>query len=341
MKTEEISDRFVTPCFVNGLEAYDGEINLGVEENMISNEFAVKLCLVHEVKRGNKVVKKELIMALSGEIYFVKFIINLEEDDVKPEYKEGSLNVKSLKAEPIRLLSNVLCQVGVTRIIAKFLILDMLIDRDTPLLVGRGFLHIYGGIVKTIDNITSTFDGICHQTFHAAKTSLDTAESDTDDEEDYAFQRNKYGAPIYGPKPARLWEEKMMKPDHQEPNILDNMKPWKRLGLYHAEELDEEGFDVYFKGGVIKTQQGVGTQRERERERESLICCGWFITKLARKGWVLSDEVLRSLSSMIYYRDLDTTTLRELIDSKGRLILEDPQIDVHRVAIPRAQRASM
>ncbi|GKC33660.1 hypothetical protein Tco_1046044, partial [Tanacetum coccineum] len=84
METEEVSDRFVAPCFVNGLEAYDGEINIGVEENMISNEYVVKLCLEHEVKRGNKVVKNELIIALRGEIYFVKFIINLEEDDVEP-----------------------------------------------------------------------------------------------------------------------------------------------------------------------------------------------------------------------------------------------------------------
>ncbi|GJV88016.1 retrovirus-related pol polyprotein from transposon TNT 1-94 [Tanacetum coccineum] len=65
-------------------KAYDGEINLGVEENMISNEYAVKLCLEHEVKKGNKVVKKELIVALRGEIYFVNFIINPEEDDVEP-----------------------------------------------------------------------------------------------------------------------------------------------------------------------------------------------------------------------------------------------------------------
>ncbi|GJV11478.1 hypothetical protein Tco_1353019 [Tanacetum coccineum] len=51
---------------------------------MISNEFVVKLCLEHEVTRGNKVVKKELIVSLRGEIYFVKFIINPEEDDVEP-----------------------------------------------------------------------------------------------------------------------------------------------------------------------------------------------------------------------------------------------------------------
>ncbi|GJU93961.1 hypothetical protein Tco_1318717 [Tanacetum coccineum] len=84
MDTEEVSDRFVAPCFVNGLEAYDSEINLGAEMNMISNEYAIKLCLEHEIKRGNKVVKKELIVALRGEIYFVKFIINPEEDDVEP-----------------------------------------------------------------------------------------------------------------------------------------------------------------------------------------------------------------------------------------------------------------
>nr|GEW55078.1 hypothetical protein [Tanacetum cinerariifolium] len=82
--TKVISDRYVALCAVNGLEAYDGQINLGIEENMISNEFAVKLCLDHEVKCRHKVVKKELIVALRGEIYFVKFIINPEEDDVDP-----------------------------------------------------------------------------------------------------------------------------------------------------------------------------------------------------------------------------------------------------------------
>nr|GEZ35506.1 hypothetical protein [Tanacetum cinerariifolium] len=84
MKTNEISERYIAPCFVNGLEAYDGEVNLGFDENMISNEFAVKLCLDYEVKKGKKLVKKELIVTLKGELYFVKFIINLEEDDFEP-----------------------------------------------------------------------------------------------------------------------------------------------------------------------------------------------------------------------------------------------------------------
>ncbi|GKB28739.1 hypothetical protein Tco_0868140 [Tanacetum coccineum] len=66
-----------------------------------------------------------------------------------------------------------------------------------------GFLYTCGSILNTIERITSTFDGLCHQTFHVAKTSLDTTESDSDDEEEYAIQRNKFRAPIYEPKPAQ------------------------------------------------------------------------------------------------------------------------------------------
>ncbi|GJX98524.1 hypothetical protein Tco_0355543 [Tanacetum coccineum] len=98
MDTEEVSDRFVALCFINGLKAYDGEINLGVEENMILNEYVVKLCLEHEVKRGNKVVKKDLIVALRGKIYFVKFIINPEEDDVEPGMIFGRSLLRLTKA---------------------------------------------------------------------------------------------------------------------------------------------------------------------------------------------------------------------------------------------------
>nr|GEW24145.1 hypothetical protein [Tanacetum cinerariifolium] len=260
---------------------------------MISNEFAMKLCLEHEEKCRNKVVKKELIVALRGEIYFMKFIINPEEDDVEPrmgksirnkmkqlekyqliysdmgismstrtpltqeETKKEALAISiyeryslleeerpiietiayndkykkildeicldkmkldgmnkeeeeaiiKIKGEALiekddtrafvilirqegKINLNALVDIGsdinvaVTTIIVKFLILDMPIDRDTPILMERGFLHTYGGIKNTIDNITSTFDGIFHQTFCAAKTSLVTTESDSDDEEE-------------------------------------------------------------------------------------------------------------------------------------------------------------
>ncbi|GKE31660.1 hypothetical protein Tco_1450982 [Tanacetum coccineum] len=336
MDTEEVIDRFVAPSFVNGLEAYNGKINLGVEENMISNEYAVKLCLEHEVKRGNKIVKKELIVALRGEIYFVKFIINPDEDDVKPRVifersflrmtkaitdfeaktitiypnidpfledteeeeksmydwdqlldfnvddipllvgkelplfeeaakealalrisqkfalqseldgmimKEEEEAIKKVKGEalkekddpgafifPIRLEGQVnenaladtgsdinimpyriyeqlgreeIKKVGVTTLIAKFLILDIPIDCDVPIVVGQGFLRIIGGIVNTPERLFSTFDEFCHQTFRATRSDvMRNTESDSDDEEEYEIKRNKFRAPIYGPKPA-------------------------------------------------------------------------------------------------------------------------------------------
>ncbi|GKD51033.1 hypothetical protein Tco_1280009 [Tanacetum coccineum] len=125
----------------------------------------------------------------------------------------------------------------------------------------------------------------------------------------------------------------------------------RRLGLYHVDELEEEEneilllskFDARHQNGYANVawliarwikRKGAGTQKE------SQICCGQFITKLARKARVLSDEVIRSLSDPIYYRELDTTTLRELIDSEGRLIPKDPQPGVPRVAISRPPRAS-
>ncbi|GJZ13350.1 hypothetical protein Tco_0548580 [Tanacetum coccineum] len=123
--------------------AYDGETNLGVEENMISNEYAVNFFLEYKVKRGNKVVKKELIIALRGEIYFGKFIINPKEDDVEPGVEVRWKKI--VKEEEEAWLKGL---------------------RDTRSDVMRN------------------------------------AESDSDDEEDYQIKRNKFGAPIYGPKPA-------------------------------------------------------------------------------------------------------------------------------------------
>ncbi|GJY56464.1 hypothetical protein Tco_0455579, partial [Tanacetum coccineum] len=43
-----------------------------------------KLCLDYEVKKGKRLVKKELIVALKGELYFVKFPINPKEHDFIP-----------------------------------------------------------------------------------------------------------------------------------------------------------------------------------------------------------------------------------------------------------------
>ncbi|GJX08847.1 hypothetical protein Tco_0196779, partial [Tanacetum coccineum] len=79
-----LNDRFESEGQWDGSEFHD-TANSEYEKNMISNEFAIKLLLDYEEKDGEKVVKKELLVALKGELYFVnKFIINPEEDDVEP-----------------------------------------------------------------------------------------------------------------------------------------------------------------------------------------------------------------------------------------------------------------
>ncbi|GJY50042.1 gag protease polyprotein [Tanacetum coccineum] len=190
----------------------------------------------------------------------------------------------------------------------------------------------------------------------------------------------------------------------------------RRLGLYHAEELNEEGFDAYFQGG-LRSDENFNAREYWERisidrdlhlsrssitsvrfpilrvlhkmityglcqrttgyekiqrndlwllsmfedrhqngyanvawviakwmkrkgagsQKDSQICCGQFISKIARKSKVLTEETIRSLSTLVYYRDLDRTTLRELIDSEDRLIPEILVDDVPREAIERME----
>ncbi|GJX83311.1 hypothetical protein Tco_0332792 [Tanacetum coccineum] len=65
---------------------------------------------------------------------------------------------------------------------------------------------------------------------------------------------------------------------------------------------------------------------------------------IARKSRVLTEQIIRSQSTPVYYKDLDRTTLRELIDFEDRLIPDISVDDVQRVAAqraPRVQRASM
>nr|GEU54112.1 hypothetical protein [Tanacetum cinerariifolium] len=368
----------------------------------------------------------------------------------------GITMINHTQVEAMRILTNILCQVGVTTLISTLLIFDILIDRDAPIVVGRGFLRTIGGIVNTPERLLLTFDGFCHQTFRAERSDvMRNTKSDSDDEEEYQIKRNK------------LWEHMMMRSDHQDPNALDKMKPWKmyyfqkftmssfyfkdvvemqsleiddmlritlseagsneelftsvawirafninepiyvelchefylicefdevyaddelqtrkiikfrlggrahsltlfkfaqRLGQYQAVELDKEGFNVYFEGdsknylwllsmfdarhqnGYANVawlitrgmkRKGAGTQKE------SQIYYRQLILKIARKCRVLTEDVVRSLSALIYCRDLDTITLRDLIDFEGKLIPEDPKPGVPRVGIPRPPRASM
>nr|GEZ45870.1 hypothetical protein [Tanacetum cinerariifolium] len=210
----------------------------------------------------DKLVKRELLVALKGELYFVKFIINPKEEDVEPsvilgreelekdlwewimilsekrsvietlkysekhkksldsvlldklkldeeleleeveeneeiviEYKaikekkdtgvfvlpiwlrpchsvsDGISTLDHSEAKPMGILKDVLYKVGITMILAKFLILDISVDRDVPI-------------------------------FHVAEVKNNLGESDGDNKEDYFLKRDKMGKPLYGPNCA-------------------------------------------------------------------------------------------------------------------------------------------
>ncbi|GJT37138.1 mutator type transposase [Tanacetum coccineum] len=89
------------------------------------------------------------------------------------------------EAELMGMLKDVLCQVGVTMVIAEFLVLDMPVDCNVPIIIGRRFLHTCGGIINTLKDTTSTFDGVCHQKFYVAKIK-----NDSDDDEEYYLKRD-------------------------------------------------------------------------------------------------------------------------------------------------------
>nr|GEW92890.1 hypothetical protein [Tanacetum cinerariifolium] len=203
--------------------------------------------------------------------------------------ERGITKINHTQAKAMGILTNVLCQVGVTTIIAKFIIWGIPINRDAPIVVGRGFLYTIDNILNTPERNFSTFDGICHQTFRATRFDvLRTAKSDSDDEEEYPIKRNKFGASIYGLKPA--------------PYLNCNDPTNRSLALQ----------------AVINPIQEEATGQWRAKIR-------------------LTDPY----GNIYLQRDLDTTTLKELIDSESRLIPEDQQPDVPRVGIPRPLRASM
>ncbi|GKE31878.1 hypothetical protein Tco_1451200 [Tanacetum coccineum] len=204
---KEISERHVAPCFVNGLEAYDGEINLENDKNLISNEFAVKLCLEHEVKNGDKVVKKELIVALRGEIYFVKFIINHEEDDIEPGVVLRRSFLNKLKLDGELKLEEVEANEEMIREYKAMKEKDDLGACVLPIrLEGRFDTH---ALVDTGSNINIILYRIFEElerehvkpvshSFYVSEIQNNVEESNNDDEEEYYLKRDEMGRPFYG-----------------------------------------------------------------------------------------------------------------------------------------------
>ncbi|GKC61069.1 hypothetical protein Tco_1088667, partial [Tanacetum coccineum] len=124
MESEEVFERYITLCFVDGLDAFDGITYLEYEKNLISNEFVVKLNLTYEVmENGDKVVDQKLLVSLKGELYFIDFIVNPKEeedpetvtinsDDDKLDALLASININELPPIDIIYFPNFVCNMG-------------------------------------------------------------------------------------------------------------------------------------------------------------------------------------------------------------------------------------
>nr|GEY63743.1 hypothetical protein [Tanacetum cinerariifolium] len=87
MEMDEVSERYIAPCFVNSLEAYDGDINLALNENLISNKYAVKLCLDYEPR---VIFGRSFIRLVNGIVDFGSGVITVyrEKDPFKDDYEK-------------------------------------------------------------------------------------------------------------------------------------------------------------------------------------------------------------------------------------------------------------
>ncbi|GJU81668.1 hypothetical protein Tco_1284033 [Tanacetum coccineum] len=146
-----------------------------------------------------------------------------------------------------------------------------------------------------------------------------------------------------------------------------------RLGLYHADELEEDGFDVYFQGGLrsddnfnaqeywlsISREENLGLSRSHTSTIRSPVLR--VIHKMITYGlcqrtsgyekiqkndlWLQSMFDARHQNGYANVAWLIAKWMKrkgsDFIDSKGRLIPEDPHLGVPGVGIPRPPRASM
>nr|GEW42002.1 hypothetical protein [Tanacetum cinerariifolium] len=439
METEDITDRYAAPCFINGLEACDEEddvepgvvlgrpfmhltkgivdfgkgiitdlllddLDFGYVLEIEGVEIPSFMCKIGKNSRNKrkKLEKYQLIYSDMGPSSSIRksltqeeaarealaidicrrFSILEEERPMKKEEEEAIIKVKGkalIEKEdrgafiiPIRLE-------GKTN-------LNSLADTGSDINVMP--YRVYKELGR--EQVTDV---------KRANTSLNTKESESDDQEDYGIQRNNFGEPMYGPKPAKLLTVRdggrsdasmcpspifalgRVQPDW---NVLKQMGCCEAINemlkiklclgykFYSTYKFDEICVDDKLRSKkIIKfrlygcafswTLQEFAKSDEHFNAQEYWLSISQeenlslsrshaltirnpvlrFITKIAKRKNLLSDGVVNSLSALIYYRALDTTTLRELIDSEARLIPEVPELGVPRFSIPRSLRVSM
>nr|GEZ48507.1 hypothetical protein [Tanacetum cinerariifolium] len=189
MESEEICEKYITPCYVEGLDVFDGITNLEYDKKLISNEFVVKLSVTYEVMKN--------------------------EDDVEPCVILGRPFLKIAK-------ENIDFGSGILIILPETMLVDSDDDGLDALLASINFDDL-----SPLDpTITTNFPNcICDQerlgeeVVREYKKDID---SDDDEEEEYSLKGDEYGKPFYGPhRPPYLDSEDVMDRSLAEQDYLN------------------------------------------------------------------------------------------------------------------------
>ncbi|GJS15819.1 hypothetical protein Tco_0410291 [Tanacetum coccineum] len=120
-------------------------------KKLLNSVMLDKLKLDRKVEIDVEESTKEAQTSMS---YSYHIYAKLRREEVQPVANKISM-LDDSKVEPMGILSDVLCQVD----LAKFMILDIPVDKDVPIVMGRSFLYTCGGIINTMEGTTLTFDG--------------------------------------------------------------------------------------------------------------------------------------------------------------------------------------
>ncbi|GKF74949.1 hypothetical protein Tco_0224393 [Tanacetum coccineum] len=98
------------------------------------------------------------------------------------------------------------------------------------------------------------------------------AESDSDVEEDFQIKRNKFGAPVYGPKPAPYLN--CNDPDEQPLAIQTVTNPFRKISVWKKAvsfldllpvSLKKVNWKPGYKGSYTKEEEAIGKWRTEIR----------------------------------------------------------------------------
>ncbi|GJR37475.1 hypothetical protein Tco_1213159 [Tanacetum coccineum] len=344
---------------------------------MISNEFVIKLLLDYEEKDGEKIVMKELSVALKGEMYFVKFIINPNEDDVEPGIILGRSDdwdaiLEGVDFGDIPQLDGInvppyICNMGKSSRNKKKPCgnYKMTYSDEGPSLTYEKTINSRRNDSVMMDKLK--LDGEVE--IDEGKATEEVIRTDT------GSNINVIPYRIY----AKLGREEV-KPVNKNITMLDHFKA-EPMGILKDTSCTNE-FEVGSSSRPKRTRQHetveeamlprfdeivtdeelmlkkvikfrLGGRGHRLTILEFARRLGLYSndeiqdegpsgnpssSRIAKRAYLLTGEMLDGLSALVYCRPLDTTTLRELIGSNGRLIAEEPAPGDPRVVAPRPPR---